>query len=443
MAKGISFIPSSSGKRSRKDDRNVEYTEGEKLSRPAQAAQPEPERPMPAAKRPSGFSAWLARRKQKEGKHEEVKAAAQEPQVPESTPGDNVINVPLNDFLQGEIYQDEEADRKRRLGELARLQALRSSSRKPAAPKEVSQVDPAPAPHVEPPIAPPAPVVAPEQQKPKKEQKKKRAKKPKRPKKKRLSKKQVKRSKQPKPPAPAKSETCLPVVAVSTGGKMHEVPSTPEDAVRLDVNLIPDAVLQELRSRNRIQDLLLVAVASAVVVFAGYGIMKWYQNELNVDIQETEQQVADVERKIGSYGELQAEAVELDDELVSLQEVLGQHIYWTPFLDFVESHTLPTVYYQSLAGSSVTGSFTFSSVALDYSQIDPQARLLRQSEMVNSVTITSAAEYVSDATGGDSRNAEVTDDGGQTYVKFTMTVQFSPKLFRHARSQTGNIGPVS
>lgn len=462
MPKGISFIPSSDNKRSHTSGGDIEYTEGAKLN--SKESKPKPLPRVSEPRQESGFSSWLKRRREHQAKKDEVRLAATDPTLPEMTPGDTVTPGLSTNLISGEIYEDEEADRRRRADELRRLQQIRTKiPSQPAVVVEAAQPDPAPsavhegevvglgqapdllqalpfvAQHVvdpapaglhepvapQPPILTTAPVVVNSgpvlKTKPSESKKSKRERKH-REKKSLKSKRPVKHAELPVP----------------NRGVMHQAPEQTGESRSVDVNLIPHAVLEGLKSRNRIQDLLFVAAGAAVAVFIGFGLMKWYQGQLNVDIRDTEQQIAQVEARINSYDSLQASASDLQDELTGLDEVLNQHIYWTPFLEYLEASTLPTVYYRSMSGSAKTGSFTFNAVALDYSQIDPQARLLRESALVDGVNISAASQYT------ESRGPETTAELSpgsvagssspeQTYVSFSMTVQFSPLLFRHER----------
>ncbi|MFH1426238.1 MAG: hypothetical protein ABIG66_02280 [Candidatus Kerfeldbacteria bacterium] len=209
----------------------------------------------------------------------------------------------------------------------------------------------------------------------------------------------------------------------------------------LGVNLIPEEIREEFIVRNRYRELIGAGVIFLVFLFAVYGGMKWYQQRLNTNIAVTEDQIQQVELQIAQYRTLQADAKELSEQLNNVDEVLRQHVYWTPFLQLVEGLTLPTVYYQSMTGSATTGLFTFKAIATDYSQIESQLNTLRNSPYVTSVFSSSASQFLAsnieqsaETTPEETATEQAPETKEKVYVTFSLSIQFDPSLFSHPRS---------
>lgn len=193
------------------------------------------------------------------------------------------------------------------------------------------------------------------------------------------------------------------------------------------VNLIPNTVLEELTRRNRLRDLGYTSIALVALVFVAYGGLNYYQKQITVDTVKTEEEIATVEQEITMFAALQEESVSLNERLQGVTDILNQHVYWTSFLDELEQRTLPTVYYTSFSGSAASRQFTFDAVTTDYAYIDSQVQLFRDSEMVESVRVSSAtaSRTVTDAPSAISEPAVIEQ------VQFTVTVAFRPELFQY------------
>ncbi len=451
MANGINFIPSSGKKKRshRKKDRDIEYSSGQPVGMKVEGSAPEPmhsQKKIIQKEKKSPFSLWLDKKKRKSV--QKKSSVVSVPSV-EMHEGKNVSESSSLNILQGDIYQNEVADQSARREQLERLAKLQQKKESPTV------VEPAPAPPVKiheadltasnespdlfngrpwaadhPMVSPGTEHMLPTEETVKKDSSVKNthfqeplitSKKKKKQRKKRKKKETVSSKKH----------------SVVTSSDVHrsEVSFDAYDN-HLNVNLIPNALLQELKQRNRLQDLVLISFGGIAVIFLLFGVMKYYQRQLTVDIQDTENRIADIQEQIDSFAEIQAEANAVNEDLKAIQDVLDQHVYWTPFLEFIEAHTLPTVYYKTMAGSAQTGSFTFDVIALDYAQIDAQVRLFENSPMIESISVTSASEFIG-ATVTDDNESVVTEEEQQSmkFVTFTMTVTFADELFRYPRSE--------
>lgn len=224
----------------------------------------------------------------------------------------------------------------------------------------------------------------------------------------------------------------------------------------IHLNLLPQEVLSEIRTTNNLRDLFYTAIGLVSVVLLINAGINFYEYKVELDTKSLENQLQQVETDITRFSPVQQEALLLEERLQALQEVLDQHIYWTPFLEELESITLPTVYYKSMAGSAQTGAFTFDVVATDFNQVEPQISLFQRSPYV--VTVTSSGisqvadsseeEETTTTTESDSEEESVqntsdsetesenTEDTttseapvNQQSVQFSLTVEFDTTIF--------------
>jgi len=205
---------------------------------------------------------------------------------------------------------------------------------------------------------------------------------------------------------------------------------------RETVNLIPNTVLEELHRRNRLRDLGYNAIGLVGIVFLVFGALNLYQQKISVDTRVTEEAISDIEQQITQFQFVQQEALYTNDRLIGVDTVLNNHVYWTPLLEELERITLPTVYYYTMAGSATTRQFTLGAYTTDYSFIEPQVRLMRESDLIEQVNVSSAtaSQVVVNEKEGVVAKGEISET--QTLVSFTMTVTFTPEVFQyHTRTQ--------
>lgn len=206
------------------------------------------------------------------------------------------------------------------------------------------------------------------------------------------------------------------------------------DTSALDVNLIPDEILDQLRARNYLRELVYVALAGIMVVLIAFAALNIYQRKIATDTATLETQIQEFDSEIAGYIALQTEISALSQRLESLHNVLEAHVYWSPFLEKLEELTLATVYYTGMTGSANTGQFTFNAVAKSYQDVDAQVRVLRQAPEVLSVSVTSVAATQATAT---EESTETTTATGEQTVSFIIAIEFDAELFEYGGGELG------
>ena len=159
------------------------------------------------------------------------------------------------------------------------------------------------------------------------------------------------------------------------------------------VDLIPTAA--KVRSWRQINGLLLLAaISSILVIVALYGSL-FVQQQTIIEKQKKQQQaLAEIEKKILDFQDLNKNIQTLGQEINMIQDILSKHIYWTQFFALLEKYTLPEVRYNGLSAGN-SGALTLAASADSYETLARQLKLLEQDaakEFVADVEISSASQ---------------------------------------------------
>ncbi|MFH0819358.1 MAG: hypothetical protein V1898_05160 [Patescibacteria group bacterium] len=183
----------------------------------------------------------------------------------------------------------------------------------------------------------------------------------------------------------------------------------------LDVNLLPDDLIAELRPTTKIRALIFTAIFTIILMVLVYALLMWYQTTLLIKVTDTQSQIKLIEQQIVSSTEWQQEALVFNQQVKDIADLLDKKIYWTSFFTALENATLPDVHYATLNGS-VDGTFTLSASAPSYEAVSRQIAAFQQASFVESVNVTSA-----------DMSAE-TESSAQA-VSFNITLTVKPEVF--------------
>ena len=193
---------------------------------------------------------------------------------------------------------------------------------------------------------------------------------------------------------------------LSRFGRPKAVPA--EAGVSLDVNLIPQETSRP--SYGTLWPLVAAVLGAGLVVagaFVGLGLGVASQQRALADAQAAT--AATAERLLG-----QQQAVEEMSRAVqrvrSAAGLLDGHIYWNQYFTWLESVTLPDVYYTGFMGD-VAGTFTLTASARDYVTLAQQLVVLRADPAVQRVSVAEASR------------------DSQGWVNFSMSLTVSPEVF--------------
>ena len=184
----------------------------------------------------------------------------------------------------------------------------------------------------------------------------------------------------------------------------------------LEVNLIKEDNGTSFDFAKNLSTLFLVFFIAALFILEIYFGLDWWQNEETSKTQVTEQKVSDLNREITTLNNQADEAFRYRAKVTILSDLLGQHIYWTSFLSWLEKNTLSTVQYANLSGD-VSGVYVFNATAKTYADASWQVKAFLNDPLTKDVKVSSVAS---------SKTKENTKSG---QVSFTLNLEVDPKIF--------------
>jgi hypothetical protein len=183
--------------------------------------------------------------------------------------------------------------------------------------------------------------------------------------------------------------------------------------VNLDVNLIPQETTTS--SFGSLWPQIGAVLGSALVIAALF-------ISLGLGVTAKEKSVAEAQAATAATAarllEKQLVVEEMGRAVQQVRSVTGLldgHIYWNQYFTWLESVTLPEVYYTGFMGD-VTGTFTLSASARDYITLAQQLVVLRADPRVQQVSVAEASR------------------DSQGWVNFTMSLTVSPSVFTRSQS---------
>ncbi len=195
----------------------------------------------------------------------------------------------------------------------------------------------------------------------------------------------------------------------------------------LGVNLMSPEVAKEvtrqIERKNLIQILVSFIVASALVGVAYLGIFIYgFFNSKN--LKPVQDQLATVNQEISVLEQNSSALTSFQNTLSSLANLLSGHLYWTRFLEKLESVTLKDVQYDALSVSSTSNALTLNGVARSYLDIGKQIRAFQNaSSTFPTVSVNSA-------------NAIIDQAGQVTGVNFTLSLTVNLDIIKGQNNGT-------
>lgn len=187
----------------------------------------------------------------------------------------------------------------------------------------------------------------------------------------------------------------------------------------LAINLIPEEFARhpELNlSRKFLVYLLALGVSAFAILVVGQ-IIGLYQYWIGNEIRQTEQLNVELRAQIDDYQAMLTDAQALQRDLLTMQQLLGAHRYWTRVFDALQKVTIDEVYYTSFVSAS-DGSLELAAHGRDYESVARQLVAFQQAtDVIASVSITGASVVIS----------EGTEEVGE--VVFGVSVRLRPEVF--------------
>jgi len=196
-------------------------------------------------------------------------------------------------------------------------------------------------------------------------------------------------------------------------------PEAAKNAGGLDVNLIPVELAHEpeLDVKRRLFIGGLAIFVSAIIVVGIYLGMTWYQVRITYEIKQLEAKITALDADIERLDKDKKEALDLQERLALIRNLIDQHTYWTKFFELLEKNTVRDVYYTNFAMAG-TDSVTIAAVGKDYRSVAEQL-----------VAFEQAKDFIKDVR-IDSASSEIDGQSGLSLgVTFNINLEFVPGVF--------------
>ena len=192
-----------------------------------------------------------------------------------------------------------------------------------------------------------------------------------------------------------------------------------EEEKFIDVNLIPEELAKHPEldlSKKLFVGGMVIFICILLVALVYLGIT-WYQLRITQQIKEIEIEIAEVNKQISQLETTKTAALDLQNRLNLIRQLLDRHVYWTKFFDLLEKYTISDVYYTNF---SMVGNdrLSISAIGKDYNSVAQQL-----------VAFQNAADFVKNVR-IDSASAEIDTAGGNYIgVSFSVYLEFVPGIF--------------
>jgi len=186
----------------------------------------------------------------------------------------------------------------------------------------------------------------------------------------------------------------------------------------LDVNLMPAELAgkSEMATAQKIVISGMLIVITLLALVGAYLGLTWYQLKQTRENQIIRDQISALDLQISKAKEQSMAAFALRDKLVSIRELLNQHVYWTQFFSDLEKYTLPDVYYTNFSMSG-QDKLVISAMGKDYNSVAGQLSVFQQAkDFVKAVSINSAA-------------ATLDKSNNYNGVSFNINLEFASGIF--------------
>ncbi|MBU4347371.1 hypothetical protein KKF23_02330 [Patescibacteria group bacterium] len=177
-------------------------------------------------------------------------------------------------------------------------------------------------------------------------------------------------------------------------------------------NLIKGEIISFFDWRKKFSVLLTAAISAFLTIAVVYGGLIFLENkEINKGRYFVDK-INEMNQSIGQAKDYIKEILIFKEKMKLADELLGRHIYWTDFFEFLEKNTLADVYYSGFSGN-IGGEYTLSATAKSFSAIAQQVKTMRNNSNVAQAKVS----------GGQSS----AEGGG---VGFQLELSVNPDIFK-------------
>lgn len=160
------------------------------------------------------------------------------------------------------------------------------------------------------------------------------------------------------------------------------------------MNLLPDDLVTSYDPKKKLNTIILVAVAAALVVgIIDVSLLLWKETVTRkASEKSTEASIVEAQIKSKELQDSRQAAVVLRESNRTLKKLLDSHIYWTKFLAHFEKYTLSTVKFPSGVSASPGGTLSLTGSAPDLATVVAQLKVYQKAtDFITSATINAVA----------------------------------------------------
>ncbi len=188
----------------------------------------------------------------------------------------------------------------------------------------------------------------------------------------------------------------------------------------LETNLIKDEIIVFFDWQKNVFYFLLFFISACLLVAGAYGVLSWREHRAEAHYQEIVNKSEGLDQQITSKKKEMADIFVFREKLKLASILLDQHIYWTPFFDFLEKNTLGDVYYLGFAGDT-EGEYVLPAVARDFGAIESQVKQLLNNKYVLKAEVEQGSTILQDF--GEGTTSAV------GAVSFDLNLSVDPSIF--------------
>jgi hypothetical protein len=232
----------------------------------------------------------------------------------------------------------------------------------------------------------------------------------------------------PPPPPPPKVKD-VPKPKPVKKEKYHSAPKA--EKAKFDINLIPEELLQirYKKSRQKTVTIMMSVLIPALIITGLFVIIDQQQRLIDRNII----QLNDDRDKLNEYFErfenVQKKNIKLQDKLLTINELLQKHIYWTKFFSLLERYTLDDVHYTDFTADT-SGQFVLPAVSSLGDEKDVEDRIAdgyyKAAQQI--VALGQADDFV-DSVSVDNLEVVYGDTSGANGIKFELNIGLIDGVF--------------
>jgi Tfp pilus assembly protein PilN len=223
----------------------------------------------------------------------------------------------------------------------------------------------------------------------------------------------------PKPPVPQKEPVIRPAIKIEPrpAQKPSKLEAPAPKGRRFGITLIPeekDSVEGAKKPKRVI--ILAVIIFIMAAIFAGlYFYLRWSIDSMAVEIKRVETDLAATSQRVKDAEEEKNQVQVFQKQLKITNKLLGNHVYWTNFFNFLEKNIVTDVYFSNLIGGS-DEQIILTGIAKSYKAVSRQIISFRAAEEIESVSVSSAS-------------ASIDSEGKVVEVNFDARLKLKPEMF--------------